>query len=64
MHFDLWETWKSLKLYPWDWLTDGVRYMEHINSLKAQERLFNDAQEKKAQASREMKSGERHEHEW
>ena len=35
--------WKAHKLWPWQWLTNGVVYIEHISALEVMDRWFEDA---------------------
>lgn len=53
----MWERWKRLKIFPWDWLTDGVKYEEHIASLEAQDHMYNEAE--RIRAEHESKAGKK-----
>ena len=36
--------WKAHKLWPWQWLTNGVVYIENITAIELMDKWFVDAQ--------------------
>lgn len=61
----MWERWKKLQLWPWDWLTDGRMCEEHITSIETQDHMYNEAQEAKSkfEAGKNARKGETQTHE-